>query len=475
MKKLFIFSFILFFGIQLFAQAPESFKYQAVVRDASGAVIPDQTVGVQIQILEGTEYGSAIYVETHSPTTNSFGLINFNIGEGSVQNGTFSAIDWGSDSYFLKVGIDINGGIAYTDMGTNQLLSVPYALNSKIAENYDETDPVFLTHDAFGVTGTGITNWNTAYGWGNHATAGYLTSYSETDPIFLTHDAYGVTGTGISNWNTAYGWGNHASAGYLTSFSETDPQVGSNTTNRIPRWNGSSLVTGAIYDNGTNIGIGTSNPIYKLDVNGSIVTRTANGFRLRNNAYSSFLRNDGSHFYLLFTDQNNPDGSWNSLRPFYANLSTGNVSIAGSALNIVHGGNVGIGTTLPEAPLDVKTNAYGYALHIEEPGTGTEEWQIGVDPNGDLNFFNGTEYAVSLLDAGSVIIGAQSGNSAYKLNVYGERIGIYSQAHSNESSSYGIFGTVRALGIRGYGVYGNVQEAESYGYGIYGKVSIECT
>jgi len=81
MKKLFIFSFILFFGIQLFAQAPESFKYQAVVRDASGAVIPDQTVGVQIQILEGTEYGSAIYVETHSPTTNSFGLINFNIGE----------------------------------------------------------------------------------------------------------------------------------------------------------------------------------------------------------------------------------------------------------------------------------------------------------------------------------------------------------------------------------------------------------
>jgi len=55
-------------------------------------------------------------------------------------------------------------------------------------------------------------DWDTAYGWGNHASAGYLTS--ETDPVFTASAASGITSTNISNWNTAYGWGNHASAGY---------------------------------------------------------------------------------------------------------------------------------------------------------------------------------------------------------------------------------------------------------------------
>lgn len=61
------------------------------------------------------------------------------------------------------------------------------------------------------------TNWDTAYGWGNHASAGYLTSYTETDPVYSASAAANVTNTKISNWDTAYGWGNHASAGYLTS------------------------------------------------------------------------------------------------------------------------------------------------------------------------------------------------------------------------------------------------------------------
>jgi len=47
--------------------------------------------------------------------------------------------------------------------------------------------------------------------------SGYLTSYSETDPIFTAHITYNITSTQVSNWDTAYGWGDHASAGYLTS------------------------------------------------------------------------------------------------------------------------------------------------------------------------------------------------------------------------------------------------------------------
>lgn len=87
------------------------------------------------------------------------------------------------------------------------------------------------------VSPTEKSNYNTAYGWGNHASAGYLTSFTETDPTVGSH-IKAITTTNISNWNTAFSWGNHASAGYLTSFSETDTlqsvtSRGSTTTNNL--------------------------------------------------------------------------------------------------------------------------------------------------------------------------------------------------------------------------------------------------
>lgn len=86
-----------------------------------------------------------------------------------------------------------------------------------------ETDPVFSASAASGVTSIKITNWDTAYGWGNHADAGYLVGANETDPVFTASPAGGISSQDLTNWNTAYGWGDHGAAGYLTSFSETDP------------------------------------------------------------------------------------------------------------------------------------------------------------------------------------------------------------------------------------------------------------
>ena len=85
----------------------------------------------------------------------------------------------------------------------------------------EETDPVFTASAAGGITSTQVTNWDTAYGWGNHASAGYLTTFTETDPVLAAYDVYGVTTADIANWNSAYGWGNHASAGYLTTAVES--------------------------------------------------------------------------------------------------------------------------------------------------------------------------------------------------------------------------------------------------------------
>ena len=74
------------------------------------------------------------------------------------------------------------------------------------------------------------TKADTAFSWGNHALAGYLTSFTETDPIYTASTWYTTTNN-ATNWNTAYTWGNHALAGYLTSFTETDPVWASEKAN----------------------------------------------------------------------------------------------------------------------------------------------------------------------------------------------------------------------------------------------------
>jgi len=140
MKKILLPLFAVLTVSVLFAQSPQAFKYQAVVRDGSGEIIANQQVGMQISILQGSVGGTAVYTETHTVTTNDFGLINLNIGEGTT-DGDFSAIDWSGNSYFVKTEMDTSGGTSYVEFGIIQLLSVPYALHAKTVQTYTETDP----------------------------------------------------------------------------------------------------------------------------------------------------------------------------------------------------------------------------------------------------------------------------------------------------------------------------------------------
>lgn len=88
------------------------------------------------------------------------------------------------------------------------------------------------------ITATKIGNWDTAFGWGDHAglyaTAAQgaladtaLQSFTETDPIFAASDVAGVTTADITNWDTAFGWGDHASGGYITTVDQTHTALGS--------------------------------------------------------------------------------------------------------------------------------------------------------------------------------------------------------------------------------------------------------
>lgn len=164
MKKLITLLAALFIAAGLWAQSSANMSYQATVRNSDGELLSNQQVGMKISILQGSPSGSAVYSEKHNKNTNANGLISCEIGDGSNTSGNLSGVDWGNGPYFLKIETDPEGGSNYTISGTNQLLSVPYARYAKNAENLaggiTETDPVFSSSPADGISSSDITNWN---------------------------------------------------------------------------------------------------------------------------------------------------------------------------------------------------------------------------------------------------------------------------------------------------------------------------
>lgn len=185
-------------------------------------------------------------VSIPAATTTNHGYLStndwqtFNAKEPAISSGA-------SNQFFFQ-------GKAWKEVDWTNIISKPSVFtpdahsHTNYLTNYTETDPVFTNSGAYGITTTNRTNWNTAYGWGNHATRGYLTN--ETDPVFTNSAAYLITTTNITNWNTAYTHSqttgnphsteitnitglrgdldsrsltNHLHSQYLTNFTEGDP------------------------------------------------------------------------------------------------------------------------------------------------------------------------------------------------------------------------------------------------------------
>ena len=120
----------LLINTSIFAQAPQKMSYQAVIRNTSGALVTSTSVGMKISVLQGTATGTVAYSETQTASTNANGLVSLEIGSGTIVTGTFAGINWANGPYFIKTETDPTGGSAYTISGTNELMSVPYALFS---------------------------------------------------------------------------------------------------------------------------------------------------------------------------------------------------------------------------------------------------------------------------------------------------------------------------------------------------------
>ena len=291
MKKIITICAVLLMTASLWAQSPEKMSYQAVVRDGNNALVTSTAVGMQISILQGSSSGTAVYVETQTPTSNINGLVSLEIGSGTVVSGDFTTINWANGPYFIKTETDPTGGTNYSITGTSQLSSVPYALHAKTAESImsgiTETDPIFGASVASGITGADTTYWNNK-----------LDSYTETDPIFGASVASGITGADTTYWNNK-----------LDSYTETDPIFGASVASGITgadttNWNNKQdqLVAGTnitIVGNTISATGGSSNDFYLgQDTLGGIV-------------FYIYIGSDGNQHGLI-VNKNESTAQWQS-------------------------------------------------------------------------------------------------------------------------------------------------------------------
>jgi uncharacterized protein (TIGR02145 family) len=286
-------------------------------------VLVNKNVSFRISILSGSISGSVSYSETHtSLTTNAFGLVEMEIGKGTPVTGTFSAIIWGSNSYFVKIEMDPAGGTAYQLLSTSQLLSVPYALHAKTADNIinplwsQSGNHVFYNK---GKVGIGVTTPN-----------------SNLDVRGLNTDDGGVMNLGnsdLSHRMLLFGGRENDSNPYI-NWKQGDPL---RFTTDEGGWSEKMRITSE-----GKVGIGTSNPATYIHAHGAPFPSRGQ-FSLSSPAgqgtFISFYEANIFKAYLWF------DVIDQDLR--LQNFTAGDLNLN------PYGGNVGIGTNTPNSKLDV--------------------------------------------------------------------------------------------------------------------------
>jgi uncharacterized protein (TIGR02145 family) len=178
MKQLITFLFLAISAV-VFAQAPQSIPYQAVVRNTDGSTMANAAVTITFKIHDNNATGTVVYEETHTTTTNAQGLVSLNVGGGTTVTGTFSGIQWGAGSKFLHVLMNAGNGIV--DLGTQQMMSVPYALYAEdVNVRVSNTgDTLFIGNNHSIVPGVSAANPVTTSNYGSVLLPGNTTCQNE--------------------------------------------------------------------------------------------------------------------------------------------------------------------------------------------------------------------------------------------------------------------------------------------------------
>ncbi len=405
-------------ALNSYAQSPDSFKYQAVIRDASQNVVANQAVGMQITIMQGSATGTVVYQETFALTSNAYGLVNLEIGTGTVVTGSISAIDWSNGPFFIETAIDATGGTNYTVMGTSQLLSVPYALYSKTAGSVMND----MVNDADSVVGNE-----------------YNTSVNLNGTTLEITDGGGTLTTDLSTLQDGVNDADADSTNELQTLSVSGNtlSISNGNTITLPADNDWNTNGNDIYSaNSGNVGIGTNGPGEKLAI--VAPDATIDIFNSNDGGVGSFA---GNTFHSMQLGMRNGSSVTSGVlapgqkRSFFALDNNGVVgSVTNDYGNPVFrnvlddgNGNMGIGTATPTAKLNVVgplntsadpnlwtptmviDNASGsQQLPIELKVGGTTRAAFRVDMWGNL--------VLSATGTGGVYVGGGSGSVIFDNN-----------------------------------------------------------
>lgn len=432
MKKLLLqFAMLIFAAIPAMAQAPQAFNYQGVARSAAGAPLVSQPIGLQITIHDGSSSGTTVYQETFTVTTNAFGLYNASIGRGTVASGTFNTINWASGPKYLEVAIDPVGGTSYTSVGSNELLSVPYAL-------YAAASP------ASGVTGSGTTN--------------YVPKFTGATAIGNSHIIDNGTSVGI---DTTTPWSicrlQVAGVGTYDGASAPIYQAGI-----IADGGASAASASGIYGEGGWRGVYGRNP----------------GIATGSEAIGVLGRVEGSSYvgtgYGVKGECAGTGGTAN-YGVYGTATSTGN-GVAGvltgggtGAAGVFDGGTSGYGVIVKNGTSGFNTTTPTSMAKVEISGVGTygslPYYQAGLAVDG-----SSTASASGVYGEGGWrgVYGRNPGTAAGV-----EAMGVYGRCEGSAytSNGYGVKGEAVGGGPTNYGVYGNATGATTNNYGIYGTNS----
>jgi BclB C-terminal domain-containing protein len=292
MKKVTFTLLVLFlFVLNSFAQVPQKINYQAVIRNATGQPVPNQAVGMRLTVQNGP-VGAPIYSETQVPSTNAFGLVNLQIGTGTVVTGTFALIPWATGNKYLKIEADIAGGSAYVTIGTVELVSVPYALNASTS--------ITSNDNRWATAGANILNNNTGgvgIGTGSGtfpANDAVLDIWSTTKGILIPRVASAASiatpsdGLLVYQTNAPKGFYYSKTGAWVRLTDANDASGGSNGGAIIPYSSGIPVslttIAGGLAGTPSFVGFGSSAP--SLSILGSTIDLTGAAGTLLNFAFS---------------------------------------------------------------------------------------------------------------------------------------------------------------------------------------------